>query len=797
MRRIRNSTVERHGVFHKMNMSPLIILVALLSGCTGLKYVPEGKVLYTKSEVKLVPEGRVKAKGKIKELLYSNINPKPNTSIFGMRPGLWFYYVAGNPKKKGLRMFIKNKMGQAPVYMSDIDPDKTTDLLKGHLINNGYFKSRVVAESEVKGKTGKVKFTAYVPRPYRFRNVDTPTIDTLFTNIDSLKKDSYVKRGQRYNLERLQAEHERLEEALENIGYYFFDDKHLIYEADSTVGERQVDLKLMLEPGVPAKARRAYYVRNINLYPDFVLSIDTTTLRALDTVKVNGYNYMSRQNLFRPKVITDVISLKPGKIYRRIDREYTLSHLMTLGAFKFVNIKFIEVAGDSNALDANIYMTPFLKKSIRGEFQAVSKSNNFVGPGLSVTLTNRNALRGSERLELSLNSGYEVQFGQKTGNPLNSFEVSGQAKLVLPRFITPFKKNYPTKKYLPTTEVSLASTIQQRVGFYNLNSANLGFGYTWKENTLKNHELYPFDLSFVKLGNTSEEFNEMLDANPYLEQSFQDQFIPGARYIFTLNTQVNERFNEKFRERKFEPSHFFLTARADVSGNLIQLLKGSSFKREKNEAEDNTIFGSPYSQFSKGEVDFRYYFQMAESQKLVTRLNVGVGYAYGNSLTMPYIKQFAAGGSTSIRAFAARSLGPGTYNVREDTTLMDENQTLFIDQRGDVKIESNLEYRYDISKVIKTALFVDAGNIWLLNEDTTRVGGKFEKQDFISELAVGTGIGVRLDFNFFVLRFDLACPIRKPWLPEGERWVFDEINLGSSRWRRDNLILNIAIGYPF
>jgi outer membrane protein insertion porin family len=772
-----------------------LIVLAFLSGCTGMKYVPDDKVLYTKSEVKLIPEGRVKAKGKIKELLYSNINPKPNTNILGMRPGLWFYYVAGNPKKKGLRRFIKNKMGQAPVYMTDIDPDKTTELLKGHLINNGYFHSRVVSKTKVKGKKGKVLFTAYVQPPYRFRNISTPTIDTLFTNIDSLKKDSFVKRGQRYNLERLQAEHERLEEALENLGFYYFDDRHLIYEADSTVGKRQVDLLLTLEPGVPEKARRLYTVRSVNIFPDFTLSIDTTHLKSVDTLRINGYNYMSRQHLFRPKAITDVIALRPGKTYRRIDREYTLSHLMTLGAFKFVNIKFIESAVDSNALDANIYMTPFLKKSIRAEFQTTSKSNNFVGPGLSVTFTNRNTLRGSERLDLTLSSGYEVQVGRKQSNPLNSLEIGGEARLVLPRFITPFKKNYPAKKYLPTTEVALGTRIQQRLGFFNLNSLNLSYGYTWKENTLKNHEFYPIDINFVQLGKTSEEFNNLLEQNPFLKRSFESQFIPGARYSYTINTQVSERYNEKFRERKFEPSQFYFNGRVDIAGNLFQLIQGRSFEREKAEAMEGEILGSPYSQFVRGEIDFRHYFQIAEDHKFVTRINTGVGYAYGNSLTMPYIKQFAVGGSTSIRAFPARSLGPGTYYVKKDATS--ENQKLFIDQRGDLKVEANAEHRFDISKTIKTAIFVDAGNIWLLNEDTTRLGGKFERKDLIKELAVGTGAGLRFDFNFFVLRFDLAFPLRKPWLPDGQRWVFNEFALGSRNWRRENLILNIAIGYPF
>jgi outer membrane protein insertion porin family len=764
-----------------------------------MKYVPDDQVLYTGSDVKLVPQGRVRAKKKIKELIYSNINPEPNSSILGMRPGLWLYYVAGNPKKKGLRSFIKTKMGQPPVYLSDVDVDKTRNLVLGHLKTNGFFLADVKSDVDVKNKKASVLYTAYVHSPYRFRNINTPVLDTLFANIDSLKSGSYVKPGMRYNLERLEAELQRLEEALENLGFYFFDDRHLIFEADSTVGKRQVDLTLKLERGVPAKAKRIYRLDNINIYPNFTLSLDTTQLRS-DTTKVKGLNYIDKYHFFKPKVIADVVNLQPGKIYKRQDREYTIGHLMGLGAFKFVNIKFIESKTDSAKLDANVYLTPFMKKSIRAEFQATSKSNNFVGPGLTVTFTNRNAFRGSERLDLTLTTGYEVQVSRKVSSPLNAFELGGEAKITVPRLIVPFKIDYPSRRYLPTTDVSVGSRIQNRIGFFKLNTFNLTAGYTWRENTLKSHEFYPIDINYVDLGKTSPEFDEILK-NPFIARSFEDQFIPGARYSYTLNTQLNQDREEKFKERDFERNHFFFNFRADVAGNVIHALQGKRFEQDAS-LEQGKILGSPYSQFTRGEIDFRYYWQLDEKNQMVFRINPGVGYAYGNSVTMPYVKQFAIGGSTSLRAFPARSVGPGTYYVLQDPE--NNNRNLFIDQRADIKFETNAEFRYDFTKTIKTAVFLDAGNIWLMRSDSTRrIGnepaprGTFNKKEFLNELAVGTGAGLRFDFNFFVLRLDLAFPIRKPWLPDGQRWVFDQIDLGSRGWRRENLILNIAIGYPF
>jgi outer membrane protein assembly factor BamA len=768
----------------------------MLSACTGMKYVPDKEVLYTGADLKLVPSGRIRAKKRIKELMDQNVSPKPNGSIFGMRPGLWFYYVAGNPKKKGFRSFIKNKLGQAPVYMRDVDAERTTNLIKGHLVNNGFFQARVESKSEIKNKKGRMIYTAYIHRPYRLRKIDYPENDTLFANIDSIRNESYLKVRQRYNLERLQAEQTRIEESLEDYGYFFFDDRHLLFEADSTVGEKQVDLTLTLEKGVPPKATRIYRLGPISVFPDYTLS-DDSLIRAADTLKIDGYNYIDRQKNYRPKIVTRVINLKEGNIYRRIDREYTLQHLMGLGSFKFVDIKFREDRNDSTRLNTSIYLTPYLKKSIRADLQATSKSNNFVGPGLSVKFTNRNFLGGSERFDITASTGYEVQISRKVPDPLNAFEFGIESGLSVPRIISPVDIHYPSRKFLPSTDFKLGFRLQQRIGFFRLNSFNLSYGYTWRENTLKTHELYPVDINYMKLGKTSEDFNNLVRSNPFLARSLEDQFIMGARYSYTLNTQVNEQRQEKYKEQRFDRTNFYFNAKLESAGNLVHLLRGGQFKSNIEKDSSNRIFGSAYAQFIRGEGDFRYYLRFDEKNMLASRLVIGTGYAFGNSVTMPYIRQFSTGGSNSVRAFPARAIGPGTYDVRTDTTDVQTDTKFFLDQRGDLKLELSSEFRFDITKVFKGAVFMDAGNIWLWNEDVNRPGSQFTRSGFLNELAVGAGAGLRLDFSFFILRLDLAFPVRKPYLPEGQRWVWNEIDFGSSSWRGDNLILNIAIGYPF
>jgi outer membrane protein assembly factor BamA len=769
----------------------------MLSACTGMKYVPDNEVLYTGADLKLVTARRIKAKKRAKELMDQNVSPKPNGSIFGMRPGLWFYYVAGNPKKKGFRSFIKNKLGKPPVYMKDVDPERTANLIKGHLINNGFFQVRVESKTQIKNKKGRVTYTAYLHRPYRLRKIDYPKNDTLFANIDSIRNESYLKVSQRYNLERMQAEQERIEESLENYGYFFFDDRHLLFEADSTVGEKQVDLTLTLEKGVPRKATRIYRLGTVTIFPDYTLSKDSL-IRATDTLKIDGYNYIDRQKNYRPHIITKVINLKEGNIYRRTDREYTLQHLMGLGSFKFVDIKFREDRNDSTRLNTSIYLTPHLKKSIRADLQATSKSNNFVGPGLSVKFTNRNFLRGSERFDVTVSTGYEVQISRKIPEPLNAFEFGIESGLSVPRIVSPVDIHYPSRKFLPTTDMKLGFRLQQRIGFFRLNSFNLSYGYTWRENTLKSHELYPVDINYMKLGKTSDDFKTTILNNPFLARSLEDQFIMGARYSFTLNTQVNEQRLEKYKEQRYERSNFYFNAKLESAGNLVHLLRGGQFKANIEQDSTNKIFGSAYAQFIRGEGDFRYYLRFDEKNMLASRVVVGTGYAYGNSVTMPYIRQFSTGGSNSVRAFPARSIGPGKYDVRTDDRPGNENGRLFLDQRGDLKLELSTEFRFDITKVLKGAAFMDAGNIWLWNVDVNRPGSQFNRETFWKELAIGTGAGIRFDFNFFILRLDLAFPVRRA-LPEnqGMAWVWDKIDIGSSSWRSDNLILNIAIGYPF
>jgi outer membrane protein insertion porin family len=670
-------------------------------------------------------------------------------------------------------------------------------MLEGQIRNEGYFRSTVSHDVETKGKKSKVIYNITLYKAYRLRNIEYPKVkDSVYARIIStLYEESLLDSNQRYDLERMQAEQERIEREVENWGIYYFDDRYLVFEADSTVGKRKVDVELKLEPDIPARARKIYSLDTINVYPDYTLTTDTTKLKQEKETYLNGYNYVDEKNSFRPEIITRAINLKKGKTYSREAQELTLNHLMGLGVFKFVSIKFSESPRtDSSLLKTYIYLTPLKKNSLRAELQAVSKSNNFVGPGITLSFTNRNFLRGAELFQLKLHTAYEVQINGQVSEPLNSFEAGMEATLTVPRFISPIRIDYSSSRFLPKTQFKLGVNIQNRVSYFRLNTFNIAYGYNWRENEMKSHELFPVDINFIQT-KTTLRFDTVLQRNKLLANSFKDQFIIGTRYSYTLNTQLSRKLVDKFEEQRIKPHTFYLNASTDIAGNLIYAVQ-HQFKKNGETQEPYQIFNAPYSQYLRGEIDFRHYWQFDEHNKLASRVVFGSGYALGNSTTLPYIKQFSIGGSNSIRAFPARSIGPGTYNVRTDAAAS-KDARLFIDQRGDIKMEANLEYRFDIIKSLKGALFTDAGNIWLNKEDSTRPGGKFRKESFMKEFAVDAGVGLRMDFSFFVLRLDVAFPIRKPFLPENERWVIRDIDFRRSEWRKENLIFNIAIGYPF
>ena len=427
-------------------------------------------------------------------------------------------------------------------------------------------------------------------------------------------------------------------------------------------------------------------------------------------------------------------------------------------------------------------MTPLLMKSLRFELRGVSKSNDLVGPVFDSSFRNRNMFRGAELFTFSFEAGFEASVGRtRVGG--SSYELGSRAELEFPKFIMPFVPGDFASSYVPKTHMLLGLRLLHRLLYYQMFSLDASFGYAWKETLSKDHVFNPISITLAHLTRTTDQFKTLLTANPFLRRSIEDQFIIGQTYAFTYTNQLESG-------RK---NHLYFRGSIDLSGSLIHAVQ-SLFRRDRGTPENPyTIAGAAYAEYSRFDVDLRQYYNSADrSSSIASRLIAGIGIAHGNSSVLPYIRQFYIGGSNSVRAFDARTLGPGSYRLPDSLA-----SRLFQDQAGDIKLEANTEYRFPMAGIVHGALFIDAGNIWMLREDPGRPGGTFAWRSFLDEIAVGTGFGVRLDLSFFILRFDIAFPLRVPSLPKGERWVIRNIDFGSASWRKANLVFNIALGYPY
>ena len=753
-------------------------MLALSAACSGTKYIPEGSKLYTGSSVKVQSEAPVPNESALTTELESVIAPKPNASILGMRPKLYFWSL-GEGKTKGLGKWLADKYGEKPVLLSEVDTQRVKNLMVNRLNNNGYFKPVVHSKVQEKGQTATVDYLAQVGKPYLIKAISYPERDTLLDRaIRATQVASLLKVGDPYNLQTLINERIRIDGVLKNQGYYYFAPDYILFQVDSTL-DNQVNVYLKVKGSIPKRAAQPYVLNRVSLNTDYSLS--DTASAGHQPIIYNKYRYFPDEKMFKAKAITNATFLYPDSVYRRRRADQTLSRLMSLGTFKFVDIRFrparnVPDSAEYGHLNAIVRMTQVPKKSLRAEVLLVSKSNGFVGPGFRIQFRNRSALRGAEQLLVNVTGSFENQ--TRTGTNaigLTSYELGADAQLIVPRLITPpFDIRLRNSDFQPRTTFGAGYKYVQRLDAFRQDVFSLNYGYTWKTKITNEQEFRPIDIQYVRLANTSNTFKALLDSNAFLANSFRQQFILGSSYRYTYNQQVLEQ----------RRNQIYFSGGLELSGNLAYLLSNLTGQTQETNPDNTrayTLAGQQFSQYTKVDLEFRNYFRISadptSGNKIATRLLIGAGLPYQNSTVLPYLKQYGIGGPNSVRAYAARGIGPGTYRPRNASEL----QTNFYDQVGDLRFEANAEYRQDLFPYVKGALFVDAGNIWLVNEDTNRPGGKFEPSKFLNQLAIGAGAGIRIDVQFFVIRFDAAMPLRAPYGTPDDK---------APR-------LNIAIGYPF
>lgn len=744
-------------------------------GCNLTKNVPDNDALYMGANVKMKnSEASGKENKVIKADLQGLTRPKPNSKLFGIRFKLGIYNLAGKGNK-GLSKLLK-KYGEPPVLLSQLNLDKNVAVLENTLENKGFFRADVLGDTLIKNKKAEASYNVTTGVQYTINEiVFPPDSGSINHAINSTISKSLLKKGNTFNLDVIKGERLRIDADLKEKGFYFFSPEHLIVFVDSTIGGDQVNLYVRFKPEVPSAATAKYAINDVFIYSNYNLNSARRDTLKTDSSLYRGYYVIDRKKTFKPAVFDRMMMFSPEDIYNRTDHNVTLARLINLGTFKFVKNRF-EVLPDSNKLNAYYYLTPLPKKSLSFEIGGLTKTPNATGSEVSLKWRNRNAFKGAELLTVSTYFGTEVQFSSQNSG-VNVMRYGAEANLAVPRFILPIFRFNTKGTFVPRTNFQLGYDVLNRSKQYTLNSFRAQFGYVWRDNIRTEHRFNPIAVNYVQPLNVSREYDSSIQFRPVLKRAIEKQFILGSNYNFNYNQLADKEKNA---------TGIYFNGLLDLSGNIAGLVTGANIRS----GDTAKIFSLPFSQFVKTELDFRYYKKFGLKNQLANRIIVGVGLPYGNSSIIPFTQQFFIGGNNSLRGFRSRSVGPGT-----DTTggnfrgAQNKVKQIFADKTGDIKLELNSELRIPLNNIFSTALFVDAGNIWLYNQNPNQPGGKFSK-NFFKELAVDAGVGFRIDVTILLLRLDLAVPLRKPYLPENQRWVTNKLGFG-------DIVYNLAIGYPF
>ena len=734
-----------------------------------------------------------------KERLYSLLKQKPNRRILGIfQFHLSMYNLGSRGKETKFKNWLKS-IGEEPAVLDSNQTQRSKNQLRLLLNQKGYFHAQVNDSVIYRKKKARVFYKILSNRPYTMRKV---TFDSKDPNIqfymDFIRHTTLIKPGDSYDEELLNLERERITAEMKDRGFYYFGKNYITYEVDSSLQNHQADVLLYInsinenvDPAAnnfrPVTNHHSFNLQNIFIRTDYNPRDPTGTI-PVDTTLLRGIHILSADSIrtIRDEVLINNIFINRGDRYLQRDLDYTYKRLQDLNVFKFINIQFTEVARDEEQeeylLDVIILLTPMDMQDFTTEAEVTNTGSN-IGIAGSFGYRNKNSFRGAEVFELKIKGALEALPNLSDNNDekkvllFNTYEVGPEMtltfkKFLLPRFIT---KN--TSRYFnPRSIISAGFNYQDRPD-YKRTILNASFGYNWQLSRTQRWMVFPFNINSVSV-NPSPGFQARLDSlkDPRLSYSYETHLIPSGRFTWILNSQA----------AKGAKSFFYVRGNLELSGLIFRSL-APALNLSKDAQGSYKVFGIPFSQYIKPDLDISYHHLLDNNNTLVYRIASGIGFPFANSNALPFEKSFFAGGANSIRAWNARTLGPGSY----------QRGFNIIEQSGDIKIEANIEYRSFLFRVLEGALlegaaFVDAGNIWTRNEDLSRPGAQFQFENMFKEMALGAGLGFRFNFSFFILRIDAALKLRDPSLPLGDRWVYP-----NQKFVIGDIVPNLAIGYPF
>lgn len=764
---------------HSGIISSILLTVAaalLLAACSTTSRLPEGEILYTGvKKIKINPEAGEKLPPGLQSEVKDAVNVAPNNCLispslrYPFPIGLWVWNHWNDPGK-GFKHWLYNKLVQEPVLISDVRPEVRTHMITQKMNNNGYFRATstyTLAQGKNKRKASIIYDVNAGPAYMIDSLILLPDTCRLNHLVDSVAmRQPCLRLPRRYSVDSLANVRINIANALRNRGYYFFRPEYIEYFADSTIRPLKIALKIDIADNVPGWALRSYKTGSITT----IVNRNDGTGTPDTFMTSRGMVVQMKPSRLRRNLIPECVTFRKGRTFSVRDMNRTQTYLSRLGIFNEINISAIP---DTTAAEPtlDVLIDCRLDKPLEAslEVNASSKSNSYLGPGLIFGINNKNLWGGGEQLTVQLNGSYEWQTGSKRNHSsvFNSYEFGLTTSLAFPRLLAP---SWVTRRRraLNWTRITLQADILNRPHYFKLAQFNTSISYDWQHSRHVSNSLIPLKLTYTNLMHTTAEFDSIMNVNPAVAQSFKSVYIPQMIYTWT--------YNKNYRTWRTLTMQLTLQEAGNVFWGIYQACGKRGEKR---------LFGTPFSQFVKGT------FQIVLGQRLaykdiwlVTRAMVGAAHAYGNSSEVPYGEQFYIGGANSIRAFTVRSLGPGSYRPPE--SLLNG----YFDQTGTFKFEFNTELRFPIYGIFHGAVFLDAGNIWLLKDDPQRPGGKLQASTFLKDLALGTGIGLRVDISMLVIRADLGIGIHAPY-NTGRRGYYNMESFGKS------LAFHLAIGYPF
>ena len=787
----------------------MLFVVTFVAACSITRSIPEGSYLLTRVDIEADEETpRAERITEERDDLLKRVRQTPNKRFLGMNFYVWIYQKA-NPEKDNWWNNFKRKIGEEPVLLNNDLTRRSIDNLEVYMQTKGYFASSVTCEVDTTSHNRRAHLTYRLKQreAMRIESIDYEFRDTSLRHI--ILADTtcrLIQRGDVLDITLLDEERNRIASYLNNCGYFDFTVNNITYDVDTLGLNNRARVSMVIAPRLVTYNERGrpvyedhsvYRISKINIYPTYDPMLRSTSgfkLDAhIDTMSYGGLSIIRDVDAsprLRDEVLRRVIPLQPNSIYRSSEVQATYNELMSLGLFRNTKVGFAlsdqpestvtymgaerDAVGEfvdikERYLDCNIYCTPALKQSMKVEVEASSTSSFY---GLSATLgyTNNNVFRGAEAFDIAARFGFEFMYARDVAKR-SAQELNITAGLSFPRFLAPFNISYGDIVTQPRTRLELAFDFQNRP-YYRRNIFTARWAYSWRRGERSSFVLRPIDINWIDVKSVDQQFLADID-NQYLRTSFESQLNAGLTASYVYNTQRN----------KLDGTSTLVRANLETSGNLLQGVE-SLFSHHAEGKDYYEIFGIRYSQYVRADVNLSHTEDLGNKMALAGRLFAGVGVTYGNSRgrSIPFDRMFYCGGANSMRGWVPRTLGPGSV-----TSMVN---TLYPAQVGDMRLEANLEFRFPIWYIFHGAVFFDAGNVWYLRKSEATTGNEvFRFNDFYKQLGFNTGLGLRIDATFVILRIDLGLQLHNPGRPVGERWIHD------FKWK--NMALNFGVGYPF